>query len=51
MSANNFGMKIEASGDPDWYHMSIQNHAVEVNNGFTHSVATYLEHTTKKTIF
>ena len=28
---NNFGTKIEASGDPGWCHMDIQNHVVEVN--------------------
>ena len=30
-SVNNCGAKIEASGDPGWCHMGIQNHAVEVN--------------------
>ena len=30
-SVNNFGAKIEASGDPGWWHMGIQNHVVEVN--------------------
>ena len=30
-SVNNFGAKIEASGDPGWCRMGIQNHAVEVN--------------------
>ena len=30
-SVNNFGAKIEASGNPGWCHMGIQNQAVEVN--------------------
>ena len=30
-SVTNFGAKIEASGDPGWCLMGIQNHAVEVN--------------------
>ena len=31
ISANNFGAKFEASGDPGWCHTGIQNHAVEVS--------------------
>ena len=31
LSANNFGAKFEASGDPGWCHTGIQNHAVEVS--------------------
>ena len=31
MNVTNFGAKIEASGDPGWCLMGIQNHAVKVN--------------------
>ena len=51
-SVNNFGAKIEASGEPGWFHMGIQNHAVEVNARFTSSVAAlWLDHTGKNPIF
>ena len=47
-SVNNFGAKIEVSGDPGWYHMGIQNHAVEMNARVHNSVAVWwLDHTGK----